>query len=92
MLRNVRQNQDPGHDYEHLHEEGHQYHQAGEDESEVSDEYKRSYGVLMGPAISTQLWLDRLQKVDFDIFNESLRKAEWKLPFVAWWKSRQMRI
>jgi NADH dehydrogenase [ubiquinone] 1 alpha subcomplex assembly factor 6 len=92
MLKNVRQNKDPGHEYEHISEQEHQHHDSTEDGDEASDEYRRSYGVLMGPAISTQMWLDRLQKVDFDVFNESLRRAEWKLPFVGWWKSRQLRI
>ena len=92
MLQNVRQNKDPGHGYEHLHDEGHEYQDPEEDLAEASDEYKRCYGVLMGPAISTQLWLDRLQKVDFDIFNDGLRRQEWKLPFIAWWRSRQLRI
>ena len=91
MLMNVRQNKDPGHDYEHIHEAGHEYHHT-EDGVEPSDEYKRSYGVLMGPSVSTQLWLDKLQKVDFDVFDDSLRRPDWKLPFVAWWKSRQKRI
>jgi NADH dehydrogenase [ubiquinone] 1 alpha subcomplex assembly factor 6 len=43
----------------------------------------------MGPAVSTQLWLDRLQKVDFDIFHGSLRQMEWKLPFIAWLRNRR---
>ncbi|RMZ84697.1 hypothetical protein DV737_g966, partial [Chaetothyriales sp. CBS 132003] len=93
MLKNVRHNKAPGHEYEYIGEQEHQYDDQVEwDEAGASEEYKRSYGVLMGPSISTQLWLDRLQKLDFDIFSPKLHAPEWKLPFVAWWKSRQTRL
>ncbi|RMZ75989.1 hypothetical protein DV738_g5157, partial [Chaetothyriales sp. CBS 135597] len=90
MLKNLRNNKAPGHEYEYIGEQEHQYDQAEDDAAGASEEYKRSYGVLMGPSISTQLWLDRLQKLDFDIFSQKLHAPEWKLPFVAWWKNRQM--
>ncbi|RMZ87173.1 hypothetical protein DV736_g5602, partial [Chaetothyriales sp. CBS 134916] len=92
MLNNVRHNKAPGHEYEYMCQQEHQYDQVEEDGARAADEYKRSYGVLMGPSISTQLWLNRLQKFDFDIFSQKLHAPEWKLPFVAWWKSRQMRL
>ena len=41
------------------------------------------FRIVMGPAVSTQLWLDRLQKCDFDVFGNGLRRAEWKLSFVS---------
>ncbi|EXJ65955.1 uncharacterized protein A1O5_10931 [Cladophialophora psammophila CBS 110553] len=96
MLRSVRENQDPGHEFEHMHDEGHQYSKydtgvrISTDKSK--EELDNGFGIVMGPAISTQLWLDRLQKVDFDIFHESLRRVEWKLPFVAWLRNRSGKL
>jgi NADH dehydrogenase [ubiquinone] 1 alpha subcomplex assembly factor 6 len=96
MIKNMKQNEAPGHDFEHIDDEGHQYtqqqRQGGTPVDRQMEEYSQGYGVIMGPAISTQLWLDRLQKVDFDIFHSSLRRPEWKLPVVAWWLNRRMRL
>jgi len=36
--------------------------------------------------------LDRLQGVDFDIFDASLRKVDWKLPMKAYWAYSRRRI
>ena len=92
LLKEIKANEEPDHDFEHADEEGHDYADAREgqhaQESRKQD-VQQAYGAIMGPAISTQLWLDRLQKVDFDIFNNSLRMTEWKLPFVAWWRNRR---
>lgn len=96
MLQNIQKYEDPGHDFEHMEDEGHEYtkydmgaRQSGEKRKE---EFDKGFGVLMGPAISTQLWLESLQKVDFDIFNNRLRTTDWKLPFLAWWKNRKQEI
>lgn len=92
LLKEIKAREEPDHDFEHQYDEGHEYldDQAADQtqESRKSD-LEKAYGTIMGPAISTQLWLDRLQKADFDVFNNSLRTAEWKLPFTAWWRSRQ---
>jgi NADH dehydrogenase [ubiquinone] 1 alpha subcomplex assembly factor 6 len=90
MARSARNDESPDHEFEHLGDESHQY--PSEAEEKPHDEYQQSYGVLMGPALSTQIWLNRLEKVDFDVFHSSLRQAEWQLPFKAWWQSRQMRL
>lgn len=96
MLKNIQANQDPGHEFEHMHDEGHEY--AAESsgltgsEDRTKAEVKRGHGIIMGPAVSTQLWLDRLQKVDFDIFHPSLLKMEWKLPLVAWMRQRSLKL
>jgi hypothetical protein len=68
---------------EHEGEEGHEYDvfQNQRQESPL-DEINRAFGVFM-PAIGTRLWLDRLQKFDFDIFKPELLRSDWKLP----WKS-----
>ncbi|KAJ9650644.1 hypothetical protein H2198_010052 [Neophaeococcomyces mojaviensis] len=92
LARDIRSYQTPNHDFEHIHDEGHDYAaQIGERQSEEGrkHELEKAYGAIMGPAVSTQMWLDKLQKVDFDIFHNSLRTTEWKLPFVAWWRNRQ---
>ena len=93
MLKNVNEFQDPGHEFEHMNEEGHEYskYESGFRKSpeKRKEENDRGFGIVMGPAVSTQLWLNRLQKVDFDIFHESLRRVEWKLPFIAWLRNRK---
>ncbi|KAL4941060.1 hypothetical protein BDV06DRAFT_195252 [Aspergillus oleicola] len=85
MLSNLRAGGDVGHDFEHEGEEGHQYAASGlhgqEHESPLA-EVNRAFGVFM-PAVSTRLWLDRLEGVDFDIFRPELLRLDWKLP----WKS-----
>ena len=96
MVNSMKKNEHPDHDFEHADDEGHQYTVQERQEATSVDrqmeEYNQGYGVIMGPAISTQLWLDRLQKVDFDIFHASLRRPEWKLPIVAWWLNRRRRL
>ena len=96
MLQSIQRSEDPGHPYEHEHDEGHDYGKYGSgvrlSGERRREEYEKGFGVVMGPAVSTQLWLDRLQKCDFDTFDASLRRPEWKLPFVAWWKNRREEI
>ncbi|PKX97556.1 uncharacterized protein P174DRAFT_439322 [Aspergillus novofumigatus IBT 16806] len=84
MLSNLRAGQDVGHDFEHAGEEGHEY-LAGRGQRDESplDEVNRAFGVFL-PAVSTRLWLDRLQKVDFDIFRPELLRSDWRLPWKAY--------
>lgn len=51
-------------------------------------ELESAFGVLM-PAVATGLWLERLEKVDFDIFRPELRMREWRLPWRAYWAWRR---
>jgi NADH dehydrogenase [ubiquinone] 1 alpha subcomplex assembly factor 6 len=90
MAKSVVNDEALDHEFEHLADESHHYSEPSE--RAPSDELKRSYGVLMGPALSTQIWLDRLQRVDFDVFHNDLRKPEWKLPLIAWWRSRKLQF
>ena len=87
MLKNLRSGQDVGHDYEHEGEEGHVYHGQTSSRNQGPDsqvkELELSFGILM-PAISTQLWLDKLQKVSFDIFKPELLGSDWRLPWKAY--------
>ena len=96
MLKNIQRSEDPGHPYEHEHDEGHDYGKYGTgvrlSGERRREEYEKGFGLVMGPAVSSQLWLHRLQKCDFDVFDAGLRRPEWKLPFVAWWKHRQEQI
>lgn len=82
MLNSIKKGQDVDHGFEHQGEEGHEYvHEEREDQGQ--DELERGFGVLM-PAVATQLWLRRLESVDFDVFHASLRRREWTLPWKAW--------
>lgn len=91
MITNVRAGQDAGHDFEHQHEEEHIYTpQKGKVESQ-NQELERAFGVFM-PAIATQIWLDRLQKVDFDIFSDKLRVTDLKLPWKAFWAYNRRKL
>lgn len=95
MLGSVQRYEEIDHEYEHQHDEGHDYgsHAAARLSGEAKrKEFEQVYGIIMGPAVSTQLWLDRLQKCDFDIFDATLRRSEWKLPFVAWWRFRKEQL
>jgi NADH dehydrogenase [ubiquinone] 1 alpha subcomplex assembly factor 6 len=94
MLQNLRTGEDVGHEFEHEGEEGHEYGDQPVTDSQHHSPYEkqlkeveRGFGVLM-PAVSTQLWLDRLQKVDFDIFNPNLLRSDWRLPWKAYLASR----
>jgi len=94
MLKNLRSGQGVGHDFEHEGEEGHVYHGQTTSKNQGPEsqlkELELSFGVLM-PAISTQLWLDKLQKVNFDIFKPELLGSDWRLPWKAYF-SFQRRI
>jgi len=92
LLKEIKSSEELSHEFEHQNDEGHEYEinqQADQPQESRRKDLERAYGTIMGPAISTQMWLDRLQKVDFDIFHNSLRTTEWKLPFAAWWQNRQ---
>ena len=43
-----------------------------------------AWGTLMG-AVPTKAFLERLERVDFDIFHPSLVRREWKLPWRVYW-------
>ncbi|EPE26056.1 Terpenoid synthase [Glarea lozoyensis ATCC 20868] len=84
MMKNLQQGEDAGHAYEHEGDEGHNYAERIPSGQSQLDELERGFGVLM-PAVSTRLWLESLEKYDFDVFKPELRSREWKLPFKAYW-------
>ena len=86
MLKSLQSGEGEGHEFEHGAEEEFQRsatpNSTPAPHSQKSD-LERAFGVFM-PAVSTSLWLDKLQKYDFDVFREELRRREWKLPWKAW--------
>ncbi|KAL8930715.1 MAG: hypothetical protein Q9208_000586 [Pyrenodesmia sp. 3 TL-2023] len=90
MVKNVQGGGDVGHAFEHEGEEGHDDYAGGKESDKAAQqsiEVDRAFGVFM-PAVSTRLWLERLEKADFDIFDEGLRRRVWRLPWRAWWAYR----
>lgn len=93
MVRNVQGGTDVGHQFEYEGEEGHDdYGQNGDGSKDKllqqREEVERAFGIFM-PAVSTRLWLEKLEKADFDIFDERLRRRDWRLPWKAWWAYRR---
>ena len=83
MLKNVYAGEGVGHEFEHEAEEEHQYDPSPQSQGVQQQELQKAFGVFM-PAVATQLWLSRLQKLDFDVFREELRRRDWKLPWKAY--------
>ena len=56
MVNNMRKDEDMGHGFEHIDDEGHQYsnlqRRAATSIDKQMAEYAQGYGVIMGPAIS----------------------------------------
>ncbi|CAF9907922.1 hypothetical protein IMSHALPRED_006532 [Imshaugia aleurites] len=92
MLKNVYAGEDVDHAFEYEGEEGHEYEtQTTKGPGKVAqqkEEVERAFGVFM-PAVATGLWLDKLQKLDFDVFREELRRRDWKLPWKAYFAHRR---
>lgn len=84
MMKNLRQGKAAGHDFEHEGEDGHVYTEAGAKDRSPKDDIERGFGVLM-PAVPTRLWLEKLEKADFDVFKPELRGRDWRLPWKAYW-------
>jgi NADH dehydrogenase [ubiquinone] 1 alpha subcomplex assembly factor 6 len=89
MLKNVYAGEEVGHDFEHEGEEEHLHNSSPKSKgAQQKEEVVRAFGVFM-PAVSTELWLNKLQKLDFDVFREDLRRREWKLPIEAYFAYRK---
>lgn len=86
MLSKLRSEGTVGHDFEHQNEEEHHYspQQLSAGQETKLAEVEQAFGVFM-PSVSTQSWLDRLEKADFDVFDANLRTVDWKLPMKAYW-------
>lgn len=89
MLHNLRKGEDVDHAFEHEHEEEHSHDVNGRlSVEEQASETERAFGIFM-PAVSTELFLQRLQKYDFDIFRDELRRRDWRLPLKAYLANRR---
>lgn len=92
MVKRFQAGQDGGHEFEHADEAEHAYLvPGGERKQQHNQELEQAFGLFM-PAVSTTLWLDRLQRADFDVFCPELRKTDWRLPFKAWWAYTRRRL
>ena len=87
MVHNLRAGQEVGHDFEHGEEREHQGRRPSSTAEQLRD-VDRAFGVFM-PAVNTGLWLNRLQKVDFDIFHDDLRRGDWRLPWKTFLANRR---
>ncbi len=89
MLKNVYAGEDVDHDFEHGGEEEHQYDISSKGKGlQQKEEIERAFGVFM-PAVATEMWLNKLQRLDFDVFQEELRRRDWKLPWKAYFAHRR---
>ena len=85
MLRNLRAGGDAGHEFEHQDDQEHDYQvDSGDKALTPAQQVEKAFGVFM-PAVATSLWLDRLEKHDFDVFAPKLRVTDWRLPLKTWW-------
>ena len=101
MLRRIQAGQDAGHDFEHADEHGHtpdihddpatttppspaSLKRPSRGSTAAAEEVDRAFGILLH-ALPTSMWLDRLERVDFDVFRPELRRREWLLPWKAYW-------
>lgn len=92
MLKNLKAGEEAGHDFEHGHEDEHVYEVLKMDKPMTpKQEIERSFGVFM-PAVSTSLWLQTLEKHDFDVFAPKLRTTDWKLPWKAFWSYNRRQL
>lgn len=84
LLATIRAGGEADHEFEHKDEEEHVHLPSIGRVETPAQEVERAFGVYM-PALATQMWLDRLQQHDFDVFSAKLRVTDWKLPFKAYW-------
>ncbi|KAG9933323.1 hypothetical protein KCU98_g20244, partial [Aureobasidium melanogenum] len=82
MVKNIRAGQDAGHDFEHGHEEEHMNYAPSQSSTPVQ-EIQQAFPVYLS-AVPTSLWLERLQKHDFDVFAPKLRVTDWRQPWKTW--------
>ncbi|KAJ9656566.1 hypothetical protein H2201_008499 [Coniosporium apollinis] len=91
MLKNLRAGQGAGHEFEHAEEQGMEREYGTQQTQTQWQDVEKAFGVLM-PAVSTQMWLDKLQKADFDVFDTSLRRTDWRLPWKAYWAYNRRKL
>ena len=90
MLKSIRAGRDIGHEFEHEADQGHNYSTPDKSNDPIKD-VDGGFGVLM-PAVATSLWLERLERVGFDIFRPELRRRDWRLPWRAYWSFKRRKF
>ncbi|KAF2453559.1 Squalene/phytoene synthase, partial [Lineolata rhizophorae] len=96
LAQAIRAGREPGHAFEHEEdlavEDAARYASAGGglggDMAEAERELERGFGILM-QGVAVGLWLERLQRADFDVWDRRVRGREWKLPWRAFWGWRR---
>lgn len=92
LLKSFSKGKEADHEFEHAHEEGHGYSpNADPSEVDAKNDVEQAFGVFM-QAVPTSMWLQKLQKADFDIFDPQLRAKDWKLPWRAFWAFSRRKI
>ena len=93
MLKNLRAGESVGHEYEHQHDSDHGYNVPENDSSVTAqrNDIERAFAVLVN-AVPTVMWLEKLEKADFDAFAPSLRTPDWRLPWKAYWAFTRRRF
>ncbi|KAF2705995.1 hypothetical protein K504DRAFT_484310 [Pleomassaria siparia CBS 279.74] len=93
MISKLRSDGTLGHEFEHQNDGEHEYNaqQLSTGSATQLAEVEKAFGTFM-PSIATQSWLDKLEKVDFDIFHASLRTPDWSLPWKAYWAYNRRKI
>jgi NADH dehydrogenase [ubiquinone] 1 alpha subcomplex assembly factor 6 len=96
MLKNLKKGEDVGHAYEYAEdmeraESALSSNGVKQKACDQMNDVSRGFGVLL-QAASTSLWLEKLQKADFDVFHADLRKMDWKLPWRLMMANRRQSI
>lgn len=86
MMKTIRAGLEVDHAFEHADDEEHR--RGG---GTAREDVDKAFGVLM-PALTTQMWLDKLQKYDFDVFRPELRTGDWSLPWKAYWAFKRKQL
>ncbi|KKA30282.1 hypothetical protein TD95_003866 [Thielaviopsis punctulata] len=81
ILRDVKAGRAVNHEFEHMHDDGHVYHDK-EDTSEWA-RIRKVFGVFL-EAVPAADYLHDLEKAQFDPWRVG---KSWKLPFRMWWAS-----
>lgn len=95
MLKTIRAGNEPDHDYEYAHDEDHSYPSPSSSKPEKGgneiDDTPGAFGVLVSSAIPSRLWLERLEKRDFDVFHPDLMRplGDWRVPVATFWGMRR---
>ena len=87
-----RQRQAPQQEKEEEGNEGDEKEQRGATtKKSLSADMDAAFSVFV-QAVPLRLWLEKLQKSDFDVFAPGLRGGDWRLPWKAYWAFTKKRV